>query len=653
MIGVIAAIMVFIGILFLGFLIVPTLSDVMKMLLMFVLSLALTAAGFGLTRYKKNPFSVTLLGCGSGSLFISIMVAHAYFQVIPDVAAFALLLVWMAGSLVLVKVSDSLLMSIIVHVGMIFSLCFAYTIGMSGDKVLLLLIYQALSVGIITAGNLICYKKTYRFGLFASFALSLIASISILNYYAEAVAQGNTGSLPVAIAAMIIQGIGAVLLSYFLYTSILAVKNKTTRTFLQCLNKLLIVALFFVVGYLFPLDILNLLFPSGEPWLYTASYVALMVAAVCALVFVLAHGAVSLFLRKKHQTDPSFEMISLIILGIYAVLVLLYTFYSCQIYYPDSFRIPAIVFIALGFFFVAHQTKDKSYTYLAFGVLALDFVIMIEEGYAVLVNFNMLIVALVYLCFYIAILVYEWSCLDKDKQQKMLITLKTTILVVYELSILAIVGSADIRGVFTLLAFSAAFVIIFAAKLDTRQDKSRTFSTVIQVHALVLVFLDALYIASGIEESIDIILYLVLALLGIALLGFVLYRIIQANSKRYNWIAAVVGVGFSTMIISVISGLSNWLDVPYVFSLTLMATALLCIAGGFFSRLKPLRLYGLILILICVLKLVTLDIGNAETIMRVVTFIAGGLMCFGISAFYSYTAKWFDSKEGELDGFTN
>ena len=79
-----------------------------------------------------------------------------------------------------------------------------------------------------------------------------------------------------------------------------------------------------------------------------------------------------------------------------------------------------------------------------------------------------------------------------------------------------------------------------------------------------------------------------------------------------------------------------------------MLTALICIIVGFVGKVKTLRLYGLVLTLTCVLKLVTLDFTNQETIVRVISFIGGGIICFIISAIYNYAnRKLFSSSINE------
>ena len=70
-----------------------------------------------------------------------------------------------------------------------------------------------------------------------------------------------------------------------------------------------------------------------------------------------------------------------------------------------------------------------------------------------------------------------------------------------------------------------------------------------------------------------------------------------------------------------------------------MLTALACIVLGFIGKANALRLYGLILTMFCVIKLVTFDVTNLNTLLRVVALIIGGIICFIIIAIYSYTSK--------------
>ena len=85
-----------------------------------------------------------------------------------------------------------------------------------------------------------------------------------------------------------------------------------------------------------------------------------------------------------------------------------------------------------------------------------------------------------------------------------------------------------------------------------------------------------------------------------------------------------------------------------------MLTALTCIIAGFVRHTGGLRLYGLVLTMVCVLKLVTWDVAGLETLLRILSMVGGGVICFVISAIYSYSVKRLsisakDARETEGD----
>jgi uncharacterized membrane protein len=105
----------------------------------------------------------------------------------------------------------------------------------------------------------------------------------------------------------------------------------------------------------------------------------------------------------------------------------------------------------------------------------------------------------------------------------------------------------------------------------------------------------------------------------------------------------VVGaIAFTAVFLALFDNLFDWFDGYYSLSLSCMFIALLFIALGFWSRARSLRLYGLALVIVCVLKLVTVDVTGLDTMMRVVAFIGGGLICLCISALYNFVAKRLD-----------
>jgi uncharacterized membrane protein len=65
----------------------------------------------------------------------------------------------------------------------------------------------------------------------------------------------------------------------------------------------------------------------------------------------------------------------------------------------------------------------------------------------------------------------------------------------------------------------------------------------------------------------------------------------------------------------------------------LLGVALL--GSGFAARERVLRLQGLVLLLICILKLFFYDLRNLETLYRILSFVALGLILLAVSWIYT------------------
>jgi uncharacterized membrane protein len=62
---------------------------------------------------------------------------------------------------------------------------------------------------------------------------------------------------------------------------------------------------------------------------------------------------------------------------------------------------------------------------------------------------------------------------------------------------------------------------------------------------------------------------------------------------------------------------------------------LILILAGIATEERSFRIYGLLLLLISLLKLVTIDVSGVETIYRILSYIAVGLMLFAASLIYT------------------
>ena len=93
--GIVASILVFIALTLFAIVVLPNMTDTIKMIGMCAISAAIT--GFGVFLMKKDPnngFNASIAGCGIGAIFISLLTMRIYFNAIGDYTLYFLLLWW-------------------------------------------------------------------------------------------------------------------------------------------------------------------------------------------------------------------------------------------------------------------------------------------------------------------------------------------------------------------------------------------------------------------------------------------------------------------------------------------------------------------------------------------------------------------------------
>jgi len=85
----------------------------------------------------------------------------------------------------------------------------------------------------------------------------------------------------------------------------------------------------------------------------------------------------------------------------------------------------------------------------------------------------------------------------------------------------------------------------------------------------------------------------------------------------------------------------------FVISICMIAFSVICVALGFNNRLlgKYIRIFGLLMTLFFVFKFIVVDISYDTSVMKAVSYLISGILCFGISAIYNY----FDKKQRRIN----
>ena len=389
-----ASLLIFIGLILFCTLSTEEVTNTMKMAAMFTVSGGFICAGAFLSRKDKSIFPLGMLGCGFGAFFISILLSHIYFHSLGDIAAFGLILVWSAFALFMSKRLNSVILSVTAHVGTAVSICFAFTLGFTAERVILLTIYQLAAIAVIIIGNIFCCRKTYRFGLIMSQCLLLYTSIAMSRAFSEKFIMPESISAAFGITIFAVQFIAVSFVSYLVSTSAAALekegsmirenakdieekkdfnsafglKRNAEKLFMAASSVHVVNKLLWAFGTLFSAGSITLFVSQN---VYNKDAILPTTIALCAAAIL--HLAVTLFLEEKLNFSDHLATLSIWFISTMIVVSLFVGAYNTGL--PFAF---IYAMLLIGIF---KLTKNKGVTPITAAVLFAEAVYMNVYGY--------------------------------------------------------------------------------------------------------------------------------------------------------------------------------------------------------------------------------------------------------------------------------
>ena len=139
--GIFASLLVFIAFVITAKIILPYITETVKIALMFVSSIALTVTGYVLSRKNpKNTFFAALLACGTACVYLSIVVTKVHFAAISPIVMYVLLAIWAGVIVFLGRSREDWMFFVIGNLGFIVSTFFAIELP-DASYIIPLLIY--------------------------------------------------------------------------------------------------------------------------------------------------------------------------------------------------------------------------------------------------------------------------------------------------------------------------------------------------------------------------------------------------------------------------------------------------------------------------------------------------------------------------------
>ncbi len=595
--AVCASILIFISIISIATLVIANLSDTMKMVLMFLISIAFTAVGGGLLCWKKeNKWFLSLTGCGVGALYISLLCSNLFFDKLSITGLFIGIFVWAVFVCVLSRWRSNVFL-IIGQAGTLVSLLFGLLfclVNKDRECLLMLLVFFLITETIFYLSH---YQKKYCKNL-VNHIFVTVGFLTLLSGtnagYMEGTIEGVTASLLLGTTAYVL---------IMIYMTIFQMESKENIVF-GIMSSLLFLTFCWAIGGFFANMQLLLLAVAVitlillEIWIEKRKYRPYEAGNVCFQIVLF----ISIYLQLVNVEFWQ-EYISTVP---FVAAFLLYGFLHKNTVYKVAGLIYALLFIFAPINGGLHLFYGAI---LASGIVILMY--LFKEQYRAWIK------VVTYIAFQFVLLI------DCNR-------------ILEEIEFI----SEDYSGMilWTILSFVNIAVmkvpLLYKDVTGEKEEKGILITT--GVINILLMFV----ILTGVHADNGEILHVWAILLGLVLFFINSWNLVKKYSS--GWTSVYVGI---KLLVYVLNVLVSFDSPGYLLSIAGLITVLLCIVFGFVAErkmqrnFKAVRIYGLVLALICMLKLMIIDISYESVIMQAVSFFISGLLCFGISFIYHMVDK--------------
>lgn len=587
--GIVASVLIFISLILFATLLLPYFNDTVKMVIMYVLSFAFLGVGLSrLRKDKENKFYVALTGCGVGAVYISLLLGNIYFKAIGDILLYVLIGIWSMGVCFLSRLKNKVF-QVIGQLGIVIAMLFGCILCMENNdaaKFLALVIFYAISSGVF---YYVHYDREFSNNLMQHIFNAI--NFAMLCIVSMAVVGRGVHIIPLLILVIFVVNIG------------IAMKAGLERTGIS-FGIVISIYVFLTMKLLQGMILHNRLFAL-------TAYVVCMVLAVCVewkkagrkegkyiaetvLLLLAAWGIGLVGDWNKH--------------GIIILLVLPCLFIG---FYRDNhvFKYAGMLFFAEYQYIADIANVSAIEQFLQGGAAAFAAYCLIykkKEQYSIWFKYVVHILTVIFFMFTLDFLILELT------------------------------GNLDAAGAVS-FALTAAFNIImlkscFGRNLNTGEKEKNILYYIINM----------LFMAAGlwrIYMGNDITLHM--------LMIFMTLITFMVNSKnildKQSYIGGIyVGIKFTVLMVVI---LNSFDVVNYVISVACLVLAILSIAAGFRGRYKSLRIFGLLLSMLSIFKLIMVDISYENTLGNALSFFASGILCFIISLIYNYIDRKIQKAE--------
>lgn len=621
--GVLASILIFIGMILFATVAYESFGKAARVCSIYAVSGVLLIVGLVGMRKNRNAFYLSLAGCGVGAVYISLFLTYGYFELISGIALYILLALWSVvvfylggkGSLLFKTIGQSGVL-ISAFYGTIMQLMEMRGPALVSFTLVLMFYYIAVTVFYLLMDHTNGYKANLPFLI-----MDFIGAVIL------AVAAGNIrGEIQLSLKIVLTCDILAyTLFLLFLYRKRIMKQEMTANSSLGW-------AILVFVQSVFAIWTIATMIP-GRIQMQDCRWIGGCIA-------LLQFGMLWLLTEYKARRDEyrvaSFVIIYLFLWCISGSFGILSTLLGIGMF--------AVPFLTAGFF-----KKDK--LYFAFGcVSSFLYVLFFDEGgYEAVSAYNLF--AILFVLLILLFLLYGdriYHAAFKLLAYAMLqIFLFRVVDALTEYTVLP-------RSIWINIIYLVSAVLCIAATHSPfcndwlgHNQKEKNTQIALGVLNIILMLWSCLVLNLNNGE-----LFHILTLL--AFLALCCQNIMPMVRHYGKSLGVGIYIGLK-LTVFVQSALYSYLLESYVVTLACLFVALFFITFGFLKNYKPIRLYGLILSLYSIFKLVLVDVTYDSTLSRALTIMGCGVMAFMISFVYNKISRKLEETvtEGEVQLETN
>lgn len=597
--GIGASVLVFIAMVMFATILMPYMGQELKCAAMYIFSFILIGIGEWIYRRQKNGYLI-LSACGTGALYISIVATHVYFRFIDMIPLYALLLLWMAYVSYL-GLKRSLVFVIVGQIGIVMAIVMS-AFGIDTPLYLYLrFAFLMISEGLYYA---VFFRSGYKYNLVNTIGLicALLAFDTLV--YDKYLSYSYSANMPAVIIVLL-----SIIICAGAACRLISISDSRKRTAASAVISLggglavLLVCYFlkdsmYNLGYLLPM--LDAPLMTSTAWCYLP--LTLYLAAVLCAIF-----------RKEKKEKHDLSIIEYIAFGAFLLSILLL---------PK--QIAPMIAAAVLFSLVAYNFKaDRKDLYvLSLAPAWLGILLTPDAGSLYAPVFMMILVA--------AQMVYSRT--NNPFRRFFVYELCSYLTMTGFLFVLTPELLEKLAAESRFTAFCAQTVLIIALQLIVKRSNwiSSNENRLGFFHFANLFFM--IITSWGISYADGRVQVIIATALAAVLYSINLGSLMRINENFGAYIAGKYSVLAGVLLFHL--NVSS-----QIYSIVYLIAAIICVIIGFRFSNKSIRLYGLILSMLSIVKLILIDISYSNTLMRAVSFLISGLLCFGISLVYNHIDK--------------